>query len=240
MKAIIIDDEPNSIEALKLKIQKLGSEIAIVDTFYSAIEAIDFLENNAIDIIFLDIEMPEMDGFEFLEQFPVRKFEVIITTAHNQYAINALRQSVLDFLLKPINISELTKAIDRFNLKQNAKKTAETSSDKLNALYDKLPVPSLRGLIFIAIKDILYMDSDGSYSTIHLENNEKVVSSRNLGEYETQLNSLNFMRIHNSYIINLIYIKEYVRGEGGTVILKNNTELPVSKRKKPHLLELIS
>jgi two-component system, LytTR family, response regulator len=241
IRALIIDDEPASVEALLLKIQKVSSEIEVVRTFYSALEAIDFVDENPIDIIFLDIEMPEMDGFTFLEQFPERTFEVIITTAHNEHAITAVRQSVLDFLLKPISISELSKAIDRLKLKQLAKaKPENTGSLKINALFDKLPVSSMKGLVFVPVKDILYLESGGNYTTIYIENRPKLVSSRSLGDYEALLSQLNFLRIHHSVLINLAQIREYIRGDGGTVILVNGTELQVAKRKKTQLLEMIN
>jgi two-component system, LytTR family, response regulator len=241
IRAILIDDEPASVEALYLKIQKVNPEIEVLAMFYAATDAVIFLEENNVDLIFLDIEMPEMDGFAFLEQFPERRFEVIITTAHNEHAVHALRQSVLDFLLKPISIAELSKSIDRLKLKLLAKiKTENASPFKINALFDKLPVPSMRGLVFVPVKDILYIESEGNYTTIYLENQAKIVSSRSIGDYEIQLAKLHFLRIHNSTLINLAQIQEYIRGEGGSVILVNGTELTVAKRKKTQLLEMLN
>ncbi|WP_435356725.1 LytR/AlgR family response regulator transcription factor [Emticicia sp. SJ17W-69] len=238
--ALIIDDEPSSLEALKLKIQKVTSDIEIIGTFYSAKEALNFMEDLAPDLIFLDVEMPEMDGFSFLEQFSTRSFEVIITTAHDEYAIKAVRQSVIDFLLKPVNISELKDAIERLKQKLKAKQKNEKSSyQKLNAQFDKIPIPSMRGLLFVPVKEILYLISEGNYTTILMENSQKIVSSRNLGDYESLLENLHFFRIHHSTIINLSQIKEYLKGEGGSVILSDGTELDVSKRKKKEFLELI-
>jgi two-component system, LytTR family, response regulator len=238
IRAILVDDEPASLEALALKIQKISSDIEIVNKFHDAAEASLFLEHHIVDIVFLDIEMPEIDGFTFLEKFPERSFEVIITTAHHQYAINAVRQSVLDFLLKPVNMADLSKALDRLKLKLQAK-TKSQSSQKVNAIYDKLPVPSMRGLVFIPVAEILYLQSEGNYTTIFTQNQQDVVSSKNLGDYEELLGQLHFLRIHHSCIINLGKIREYVRGEGGSVILNNGKELPVSKRKKQQLLDLI-
>jgi two-component system, LytTR family, response regulator len=238
--ALIIDDEPSSLEALKLKILKVTADIEIIGTFYSAKEAINHIEDLAPDLIFLDIEMPEMDGFSFLEQFPTRNFEVIITTAHDEYAIKAVRQSVIDFLLKPVSISELREAIERVKQKIKAKQKNEKSSyQKLNAQFDKIPIPSMRGLLFVPVKEILCLISEGNYTTILIENNQKIVSSRNLGDYEILLENLHFFRIHHSTIINLGQIKEYLKGEGGSVILSDGTELDVSKRKKKEFLELI-
>ncbi len=238
--AFIIDDEPTSLEALGLKIGRISSEIDIIGAFTSAIDATPKIEELSPDLIFLDIEMPEMDGFNFLEQFPNRNFEVIITTAHDEYAIRAVRQSAIDFLLKPVSISELREAIERVKQKLSIKQKSEkTSSQKLNALFDKIPVPSMRGLVFLPVNEILYLESEGNYTSIFLENKQKIVSSRNLGDYENLLENLQFFRIHHSTIINLSKIKEYLKGEGGSVILSDGTELDVSKRKKKEFLDLI-
>jgi two-component system, LytTR family, response regulator len=237
---IIIDDEPASMEALRLKIERVSDEIDVVTTFYSAKDALKSIESLEPDLVFLDIEMPEIDGFTFLEHFPNRNFEVIITTAHDHYAIRAVRQNAIDFLLKPVSISELHEAIDRLKLKIKAKQKSEKGAiPKLNAQFDKIPVPSMRGLVFVPIKEILYLSSEGNYTTIHLESKQKLVSSRNLGDYESILEQLHFFRIHHSTIINLTQIREYLKGEGGSVILTDGTELDVSKRRKKEFLETI-
>lgn len=237
--ALIIDDEPTSAEALQLKIRKASEEIEILKIFNSTKEALSQLNEFSPDVIFLDIEMPEEDGFQFLEHFPKREFEVIITTAHDEYAIKAVRQSVIDFLLKPVSISELKDAIERLKTKLRVKTKEKTSATKLNAQFDKIPIPSMRGLQFIKVTDILYLSSDGNYTTIYLNDKQKIVSSKNLGDYESLLDNLHFFRIHHSTIINLSHIKEYLKGEGGSVILTDGSELDVSKRKKKEFLELI-
>jgi two-component system, LytTR family, response regulator len=238
--AVIIDDEPLSVEALKLKITSAHSEIEILECFFSSKEAIEKIELIDPDLVFLDIEMPELDGFGFLEKIQDRRFEVIITTAHDAYAIKAVRFSAIDFLLKPIHTNELKEAIERFLEKMNAKKVKDKLPlAKLNAKFDKIPVPTLRGLQFVPIADILYLHSDGNYTQIYLENKEQIVSSKSLGDYELILERLHFFRVHHSTIINLSQIREYLKGEGGSVILSNGTELDVSKRKKKEFLELI-
>jgi two-component system LytT family response regulator len=240
IKAIIIDDELASQQALQIKLTKIGSNIEIIKTFDSAKDAILEIEDIDPDLIFLDVEMPEMDGFNFLNHFPNRDFEVIITTAHTEYAVQAVRQSAIDFLLKPVIIDELKQAVDRLNQKLLAKeKSTKATYPKLNAQFDKIPVPSLRGISFLPIHNILYLSSEGNYTTLYTEGGHKIVSSRNLGDYETLLENLNFYRIHNSTIINLVHIKEYIRGDGGSVILTDGTELDVSKRKKKDFLEAI-
>lgn len=240
MTAILIDDEPASLAALKLKIEKASDEITVLKSFNSAVLALAQIEKLSPDVVFLDVEMPEMDGFTFMSQFTDRPFEVIITTAHDEYAVQAIRQSALDFLLKPISQSDLIQAIDRLTQKVNAKKKSEKSAyNKLNALYDKIPVPSVRGITFVGVREILYLMSDGNYTTIYLANGQKIVSSRNLGDYESLVENLGFFRIHHSTLINLAHIREYLRGEGGSVILTDGTELDVSKRKKKEFLEAI-
>lgn len=240
IKAVLIDDEIVSLEALELKIQKASDQIEVIKTFSSAIEAAQQIEKLAPDVLFLDVEMPELDGFNFLSAFPSRSFEVIITTAHSEYAIQAVRQSAVDFLLKPFSIKELSEALERLTQKITGKRKIERSAfQKLNAQFDKIPVPSVRGITFLPIKEILYLQSEGNYTTIYLENKQKIVSSRNLGDYETLLENLQFFRIHHSTLINLGHIREYLRGEGGSVLLTDGTELDVSKRKKKEFLEAI-
>jgi two-component system, LytTR family, response regulator len=238
--AIIIDDEPLSIEALKLKIAKANADIEVIESFFSAKEAVNKIEDLDPDLVFLDIEMPELNGFGFLEKIENRRFEVIITTAHDAYAIKAVRFSAIDFLLKPVDTDELKEAIQRFMEKMTAKQIKDKlPSTKLNAKFDKIPIPTLRGLQFVHIAEILYLASEGNYTQIYLENKDNIVSSKSLGDYEILLESLHFFRIHHSTIINLSQIREYLKGEGGSVILRNGAELDVAKRKKKEFLELI-
>jgi two-component system, LytTR family, response regulator len=238
--AIIIDDEPLSVEALKLKIARTETNIEIVAAYFSAKEASKYIEDIDPDLVFLDIEMPELDGFGFLENFSDRRFEVIITTAHDTHAIKAVRFSAIDFLLKPIEIDTLKEAIQRFLMKMQAKSSKENfSKPRLNAKFDKIPVPSLRGLQFVEVSEILYLSSEGSYTLIYFQNAEHLVSSKSLGDYEQLLLDLHFFRIHHSTIINVSHIREYLKGEGGSVILSNGTELDVSKRRKKEFLDSI-
>ncbi len=239
--AIIIDDEPLSNEALRLKIEKAARNVEIIGTFHSAKDASQEMQELEPNLVFLDIEMPEHDGFWFLEQFSKRQFEVIITTAHDAYAIKAVRFSAIDFLLKPINLPDLSEAIGRFVQKMEEKslKTSNLNLAKLNAKFDKIPVPSLRGLQFESINEILYLRSEGNYTMIYLKNGEQIVSSKNIGDYETVLLNLHFFRIHHTSIINLEHLREYLKGEGGSVILIDGTELDVAKRKKKEFLDVI-
>ena len=240
IQAVIIDDEKASLLALQLKIEHINANLKIIKTFRLAADAVAEIEDLAPDVVFLDVEMPILDGFAFLEKFPERDFEVIITTAHDEYAIQALRNSAVDFLLKPIIIEDLLQAIERLNQKLEAKKRSNNQGfQKLNAQFDKIPIPSLRGIVFVPIREILYLESDGNYTTIYLENAVNHVSSRSIGDYETLLNSMGFFRIHHAHLINLVHIKEYLRGEGGSVILTNGVELDVSKRKKKEFLDFM-
>jgi two-component system, LytTR family, response regulator len=241
MTCVIIDDEPLSISALSQKIGFCETKINILETFSSSKLGIEGIKELNPDLVFLDVEMPEMDGFAVLDHFVNRRFEVIFTTAHNEYAIKALRKSAVDFLLKPIDIDELNEALKTTKSKIEKNKIAiELNPPQKNDIqFNKLAVSSVRGLVFVPLKDILYMRSDKNYTTITLSNNENVVTTKTLGEYEPLLEKHAFFRIHHSTIINLEFIKEYLKGEGGTVIMSNNAELDVSRRKKKELMDII-
>ena len=240
MTIIIIDDEQPSREALKIKLKQVAPMAQIIAEYPSAVEAYNQLDKLDAELVFLDVEMPHMDGISFLEKLHERNFEVIITTAHAEYAIKAVRQSALDFLLKPVDIQDLNAALARFLAKKEAKKISNTDNHSRSIRqFDKIPVPSLRGLSFIPMAEIEYLSSDGGYTNIYLKGQKNILSSKSLGEYESLLEHFDFLRIHHGTIINLHFIKEYLKGEGGSIIMESGAELDVSKRRKKELLQAI-
>ncbi|WP_428660725.1 LytR/AlgR family response regulator transcription factor [Runella sp.] len=236
MKAIIIDDEPSCIESLAAKIELFLPQMEIIKTYQVAQEALFDVHRLDADVIFLDIEMPGLDGITFAQKANLQTTEIIYTTAHQRYAINAFQVSAFDFLLKPIDRHELVKTIERLTKKLKEK---QLKGLKLHSRYNKIAVPSIKGMFFVPLNEILWLEADNNYTTLHLTSGAKLLTSRAIGEYEDILTPLDFFRIHQSTIINLQHLQEYVRGEGGLVILTNGQELEVSRRRKADLLAVV-
>lgn len=243
-KAILVDDERMSLEVLAIKLRKLAPEIEILATFQSSEEAVVGIRQLKPDVLFLDIEMPQMDGFTLLRRLEPYTFEVVFTTAYTQYAIEAIRQSALDFLLKPVREIELSSALQRLEKKLLNQQAASNGASPVLSLiqFNKIAVPSLKGVTFVPIQDIVWLESDSNYTVFHLANvngtlPRKIVASRTLKEFENILTSAQFLRVHRSALINLLRVKEYVRGEGGTAIMDDGSEVEVARGEKKGFLE---
>lgn len=242
IQTVIIDDE---IKCISLLEKMLGQfpDIKIIATTTLAEEGIKIIRQTEPDLVFLDIEMPKKNGFDVLEATKDITFDIIFTTAYNQYAIKAIRYSAFDYLLKPVDITELTQSLQRFKSKQQAETRQQqidilfTNLRRLSQPYNKISVATTAGIIFIDIPEILYCEATGSYTILYLKSNEKLVTSKTLKDFEELLQDHPFCRSHHSYIINVNEIKRYIKGDGGTVIMSNKKELPVSKRKKEELLK---
>ena len=242
INAIIIDDEKKCVSLLSKTIEKTLPEITICGVANNAEDGIRLIKQFEPELVFLDIEMPQMTGFDMLASLDEINFDVIFTTAYNQYAIKAIRFSALDYLLKPVDEEELKQAIARFKQKLKVNKNEQINQlfdnlKQLNKSYSKISVSTSEGVIFIAISDILYCEATGSYTQFYLKNNEKLLTSKTLKDYEEMLDGHQFFRIHHSYLINLNEIKRYIRGEGGTVIMSNGNEVLVSRRKKEEFIK---
>lgn len=242
MKAILIDDDERNLTTLKEKLTRhcpMVTVIALCDSGEKGMIAIEELQP---DLVFLDIEMPVMNGFNMLEQLSNRNFELIFVTAYDHYAIRAIRFSAIDYLLKPVNVVELTAAVDRSVQRIKQKKTNPQIEYLLELLHKKqkhIAIPATDGLQFISIDEIIYLEANQNYTHIFLPK-QKFVVSRGLGEVEELLPSDTFIRIHHSYVVNKNAIDRYIRGEGGQVILKNGIALDVSKRRKLFFLQAIN
>ncbi|WP_439131520.1 LytR/AlgR family response regulator transcription factor [Polaribacter sp.] len=241
IKAVIIDDEPKAIQGLAWELSNFSDELEVVATFTEPEEAINYLKSAKIDCLFLDIEMPTMDGFQFLEQLENKNFAVVITTAYNEYAITALKKEAIDYLLKPIDsddLSETIKKIKKHNIKGfNADKFEDMLLQFNNTLHHKKITINTDGkLVFLEPKDIYYVESDGNYSTLYLSKNKKIVVTKKLKEINELLPKKHFFRIHNSYIINLNKVKEFLKSDG-YVILESGAKVPVSRQRKSEFLE---
>ena len=241
LKAVIIDDEPKAIQGLSWELSNFSDELEVVATFTEPEKALNYIKDAAIDCLFLDVEMPTMDGFQFLEKLEKKDFAIIITTAYNEYAIKALKKEAIDYLLKPIDSDDLKDAISKikkFNSRiTNADKFERillNFNDKLN--HKRITINTDGKLVFLEPNDIHYAESDGNYSTLHLSNNKKIVLTKKLKEVCEILPKDHFFRVHNSFIVNLDKIKEFLKTDG-YVILENNKKIPVSRQRKSDFLD---
>ncbi|MDO9257708.1 MAG: LytTR family DNA-binding domain-containing protein [Bacteroidales bacterium] len=240
---LLIDDEPSAIKSLEWEIENFCKNVKIVGTFTNAMLAAEFLRKNTVDCVFLDIEMPDMDGFQFLELFPNRNFSVVITTAFDQYAIKAIKESALDYLLKPIDSDDLIACFTKIEQQKSSVSISEKLEISLEKILQstvlsqkKINITNDGKMIFLNPDDIIYCESDGNYCTIYLENKEKIVLSQKLKFMEEKLAQLQFFRIHNSYLINLNKVKEFHKTDE-YVVLSNLVKIPVSRQKKSDFLD---
>jgi len=245
IRTIIIEDEPVSREMLTLMLQRYKNDIEIIDTCSNPTDGIESIAKHQPDLIFLDIQMPKMNGFDMLKKIPSIKFEVIFTTAFDQYAINAIRISALDYLLKPVDDEDLAAAIDKCRERMQSKKPGSQFENLFNNLMNKNPLDKTLalaasdGISFVKMSDILRVEANGRYAKFYLLNKETILVSKTLGDFEEILSANQFFRIHDSSIINLNHVKKYIRGDGGTVLLSDNTELDVARRRKEDFIKLI-
>jgi two-component system LytT family response regulator len=246
MKAIIVDDEPDGIRTLKKLMELNCPDVEIAATCTNAISARQQLEEIKPDLVFLDIRMPGKSGLDLLAEMPEKDFEVIFVTAHNEYLLQALQFSAVDYLMKPVDEDRLTEAVQRVKKRVRLEKhtgQAETLLYNINKagspLEMRLCLPTLKGFTIIKLEEILYCEAQRSYTIFHLNNNKTIMISKPLFDYECLLAGTTFLRIHKSFLINLLHIKEYVRGEGGTVVMSNNMEIEVSRRKKELFLSKV-
>lgn len=244
LKAILVDDEFSSLQNLQQKLTKFCPDIQVVAIAQKPEDAILLIRQHKPDVIFLDIEMPRMNGFRMLDELGEYDFEIVFTTAYNHYAIDAIRISAFDYLTKPIAIRDLQKTVERLVLR-----TKLHTKDKMEALHasltssksqeEKIAIPTSDGLEFIPIKSIVHIESSSNYSKIFLSDGKVLLVTKLLGDFEEILQPYNFFRIHNSHLINLSHIKKYTRGEGGQVVMQNGHVIDISRRKKDEFLKLI-
>lgn len=245
---IIVDDERHSSGSLQILLKSFFSEIEILKVCQNGDEGIEAVHELKPDLIYLDISMPNMDGFEMLAQLSDCNFEVIFTTAHDNYAIQAFKVNAIDYLLKPIIKEEFieatNKAIERISLHSLSGSTG-SELNLINLLQylrqdqiaiNRLSIPTSQGFQLIDVVNILYISSDGNYSTIQLTSGESILVTRQLKVLETQLKNSHCLRIHRNTLVNLAHVDRYIKGEGGYIVLANGVHLDVSRRKKNDLL----
>ena len=243
IKALIIDDELSARESL-IKVLNLYCEnITVVAVGSSVEDAIDLIYRFSPDIVFLDIEMPNGNGFTLFEKIKQPSFETIFTTAYEEFAIKAFRISALDYLTKPIDFRQLQEAIGKYRQKQKIgirEQRFELLIENMTnrpSEFNKIVLPDYEGYSMINISDIIYCQADGSYTHIYLLNGKKLTTSKLLKSIEELLPNETFFRIHKSYLVNLNLIKRYIKIDGNQVVLENNIKLDVSDRNRKEFLD---
>jgi two-component system LytT family response regulator len=243
MKCIIIDDEKHCIKTLSSLMEKYYRDIQIAATCLESTKAYDLILENRPDFIFLDIEMPLLNGFDLLSKFDHLDFDVIFTTAYDSYAIKAIKFSALDYLLKPIGKEELSFAINKVKNKLGSiSRTQLQMANMVNnrKVPDTIALPTNIGLTFTTVNDIIHCVADGNYTRIHFTDKSELLLSKTLGDVEELLSDYSFFRIHHSTLINLKQVKKYIRGEGGEVIMSNGQNLAVARTRKADFLNVFT
>jgi two-component system LytT family response regulator len=234
IKAIIVDDEFFGRENLKKIIETYCPEIVILGSADSVVNAKEFVDIHKPDVVFLDINMPVLNGFDFLEEFDERNFMVVFVSAHEEFGIKAVKAGALDYILKPINIKEL---------KQTVKKLVELKNKSHNEEIffepNKLIIPASHGITTVLIDDIVRLEADGCYTTIILDKHEKIVISKTLKEFEEKLPKERFYRTHKSHLINLKFFKEFSNLDGNYVVMSDGSKIELSRRKAPEFIQKI-
>jgi two-component system LytT family response regulator len=243
IKTILVDDEPRGLTSLEKLLQMNCDEVEVISCCGNAAEAKEKITQLHPQLVFLDIAMPETNGFELLRQLPAINFEIIFITAHSNYMTQAFHFSAIDYLLKPVDDDLLTEAVKRAG-KRIAEKTTglqietflHNVQQKTNSQKIKLCIPSLRGFQVVDINEIIYCEANSNYTNFNFTSRPSICASKPIHEYEELLQDSNFVRIHKSFVVNLEHVKEYIRGEGGSVILTSGFEIEVSRRKKDLLM----
>lgn len=245
LRSIVVDDEINCRENLNLFLNDFCPEVSVVGMAASAEEARQLIAKEQPDVVFLDIAMPVEDGFSLLKSFPDRDFDVVFTTAYNEYALQAFKENAIDYIEKPINIEDLQKAVQKvLHYRETGNHNQEASIQKVlrdSVSYsDKISIPTKGGFIVAHNKEVIHFEASDNYTNIYLTENRKYVSTKNIKIFEEHLNPDVFFRTHKSHIINIKYhLKQFSRNEGGYVILSNGKHVPVSRRKMQEFLDRV-
>lgn len=243
IKSILVDDEIHCLDTLNILLNEYCPEIEILEKCMSARIAFEAIKKTKPDLVFLDIEMPAMNGFEMLEHYGQIPFSVIFTTSYDQYAIRAIRFSALDYLLKPIDPKDLVKAVQKVQSHKTTP-TAEQFQMLMNQIHDKetgftkIAVPTAEGFELIPADQLVNCEANDNYTRLCLKNKTEIIACRTLKDIEEQLQDFrNFIRVHHSYIVNLNEVTKYIRGEGGYLVMSDGSTINVSRSRKELLLK---
>jgi two-component system, LytTR family, response regulator len=245
MHAVIVDDEKRARETLRNMLELYHSSVKVVGEASDIRSAFEMIQKLKPDLVFLDVEMPNGSGFELLKQFLVIDFKIIFTTAYEEYAVNAFKFSALDYLLKPINPEELMNAVNKaqsqiekeiFNIKLSA---FINSLDDIKREIKKIVLKTSNTIHVVNVKEIIRCEADRNYTNFFLEGGKKIMVSVTLKEYDELLSPYGFFRAHQSHLVNISYIERYDKKDGGSLVMKDKSKVPVASRKKDDLLDLL-
>lgn len=238
---VIIDDKEGNVQTLQQLLMNYCPQVKILGSAYNMDQGYDLIVQMSPALVFLDIEMPGGNGFDLLRKFKQINFHIIFVTAFNQYAVQAFRASALDYLLKPIDIDELQEAVLKAEQQLNLKDTSKKLGQYLQGVpvNKKIPIPVLDGFLFVNSEDIVRCEGAGSYSFFYMKDGKKLTVSMRLKECEDLLSDANFFRVHNSHLVNLGYVSQYVRGRGGHILMKNGNTVEVASSRKESFLGIM-
>lgn len=245
IKTIIVDDEQHCIDALKSMLQKKCPEVTVLAGVNSVQDAKQLIDEMQPDLVFLDVEMPHQNGFELLKLYDKVSFDVIFTTAYEQYALKAIKFNALDYLLKPFSVQDLQEALRKFHERRMNKTDAgmaplEVFLQNMKTMQQtnkKIALPTINGLVFMPVQNIVRCESTGNYTKIFFTDRKQLLVSKPLKEFEELLTDVDFFRIHNSHLINLQQMESYIQGEGGFALMSDGTQVEVSRRRKAEFLK---
>jgi two-component system LytT family response regulator len=237
LNVVIIDDEPDAVKFIQGIIAEYCPNLSVAGTANSARDGVSVISQTHPDLVFLDVQMPHGSGFDLLTSFPEKSFDVIFITAYNHYAIQAIKFSAVDYILKPVNISEFIEAVSKVEQKRVSQEYRNLNYTNLlenlkAPVPSKLAIPTTDGIEYLNTAEIIRIEADRSYSWFHLTDKKKYLVSRNLKEYQELLQDLNFFRPHNSHLINMIYVKKFIRHEGGYIEMTDGSNVPISRGKR--------
>jgi two-component system, LytTR family, response regulator len=246
IRCVIVDDENNALEMMEWLIKTYCPNMSIEAMCNSAENGIEAINKYRPDVVFLDIEMPHMNGFDMLERFDKLFFDVVFTTAYDQFAIKAFRYSALNYLLKPVDPDDLKKTVQRVEEKKNLPSREQIDLLLQNVKHtgkpavNRIALTTNDGMIFVSTNDIIYCEAESNYTSVVLNNGKKIVVSKVLKDIDEALNGPDFFRVHNSFLINLNRIKRFVRGDGGYVIMDNDVSIGISRSRRQEFMDMFS
>jgi two-component system LytT family response regulator len=238
LKTVIVDDEQDAVEFINSIIGEYCTSLEVVAKANNVVQGVAAITDKKPDLVFLDVEMPNGNGFDLLAQFPEKDFDVIFITAFNHYAIKAIKFSAVDYILKPININEFIEAVNRVVKKRSERQSRGNESLKIllenlkTSPPSRMAIPTANGMEYLNPREIIRIEADRSYSWFYLTGGRKILVSKHLKEFQELLSDRYFFRSHNSHLINLKYVKKYIRKEGGYIEMTDGAMIPVSRNRK--------